>query len=133
VLDRAGERTALVAKELSLDQRLREQCTAHGNEGLGPARTLVMEHVGHDFLAGAALAGDDDAAVASAYHLDEVEDRPHARAVADDDLIDGKLCRCSHDRFTLSGMAYTTCNCSNSLISSRSAISTPMYSVMCAL
>ena len=57
-------------------------------ERLMPPRTLVVQHVGNDFLAGAALAGDDDAAVASAHDFHEIEDRPHPRAVTDDHLID---------------------------------------------
>ena len=67
-----------------------------------PAWALVMQHVGNDFFAGAALACDHHRAVAAAHDLDEVEDRSHARTVADDNLVGAKLCRCSHDRFTVS-------------------------------
>ena len=53
------------------------------------AAARVVQQVGDDFLAGAALAGDDHAAVAAAHHLHEVEDGAHARAVADDDVVEG--------------------------------------------
>ena len=47
-----------------------------------------MQQVGDDFLAGAARASDDDVAVAAADDFDEVEDRAHARALTNDNLID---------------------------------------------
>src|SRR3954466_14966776 len=116
VFNRAGERAALVAEELGLDQIFREQRAAHGDEGLVPAAARVMQQVGDYFLAGAALAGDDHAAVALADDLDEIEDRAHPRAVANDDIVWRKRAWRLH----------TTTSSSNSLISSRSAISTPM-------
>ena len=51
---------------------------------------VVMQQVGDHFLAGAALAGDDHAAVAAADDLGEVEDGPHSRAAADHDVVERK-------------------------------------------
>ena len=87
VLDRAGEGAALVPEQLGLDQVLGKQRAADRDERLVAAAARMVQQVGDDFLARPALAGDDHAAVAAAHHLDEVEDRAHARAVADDDVV----------------------------------------------
>jgi hypothetical protein len=51
------------------------------------ARAGVVNEIGDDFLAGAALAGDEHVALAIGNHANEIEHRPHARAVAHDDRI----------------------------------------------
>src|SRR5262249_23662685 len=116
VLDRAGERPPLVAEELGLDQVLGEERAAHGDERLMAPSARMVQQVRDDFLAGPALAGDDDAAVAAADDLHEVEDGAHPRAVADDHVVGRKRRRGLH----------TSTSSSKSLIASRSAISTPM-------
>src|SRR3954468_16239512 len=86
----------------------------------------LMNQGGGDFLARAAFAGDEDGAVAVANHAQEFEHRPHARALADNHRIHREH-RCGH------GTPQISRSVSNSGISSRRAVSTPMYSVMCAL
>ena len=97
VLDGTGECAAFVAEELRLDQAFGKERAAHGNKWLVAARTLMVQEIGDDFLAGAAFPGDDDAAVAAAHDLDEIEDRAHPRALPDDDLVDRKMDWGSHD------------------------------------
>ena len=58
ILDRAGERAALVAEQLRLDQRFRKQRAADGDEWMVLAAARLVDQRRGDFLAGAALAGD---------------------------------------------------------------------------
>ena len=57
--DRAGERAALVAEELALEQRLGERGAVQLDERLLGARAVLVDGRGDELLAGAALAGDE--------------------------------------------------------------------------
>ena len=59
-LMRAGERTFLVAEQLRLDQRVRDRAAVDGYERLLAAGAQVMDGTGHELLAGAGLALDED-------------------------------------------------------------------------
>ena len=95
-----------------------------GTKGWPPVAGLVNQ-VGDQLLAGAGLAGDEDAAVRVGDHPHVVEHRPHPGAAADDDLVDGK--REAPDS------RHTTTSSSKPGTSSRSACSRPMKSVIDAL
>jgi len=89
------------------------------------AARLMNERRGH-FLAGAALARHEDGAVAVPDDAQELEHRAHPCAASDDNRV--------HGRETGSGRGHghpqRSRRVSNSGISSRSAVSTPRYSVM---
>ena len=63
VLVGAGEAALDVAEHLALDQLLGNRRAVDLHEGLGRARTHGVERARHQFLAGAALAVDQDAPV----------------------------------------------------------------------
>ena len=56
--DGAGEGAALVAEQLALDQLAAERGAVHLDQRLAAARAAVVQRVGHQLLAGAALAAD---------------------------------------------------------------------------
>ena len=60
----AGEGSAFVPEEFGFHQVCRQGAAAHRNEGVIPARGKVVAGAGHQFLAGAALAGDQDGGLA---------------------------------------------------------------------
>ena len=53
----AGERAALVAEQLALEQRLGQRRAGDVHERLRGAVAVVVQHLGREILAGAALAG----------------------------------------------------------------------------
>ena len=55
---RAGERSALVAEELRLEQIFRNRCRIDRHERPACARTVAMERARHQLLPGAGLAGN---------------------------------------------------------------------------
>jgi hypothetical protein len=74
----AGERAGLVAEQLRLDQSLRQSGAVHHHQRPVPARGKVVEALGDQLLAGAALADDEDRPVERrrpARPLDRVEER----------------------------------------------------------
>src|SRR5262249_42003221 len=84
---RAGEGAALVAEELAEQQRLDERRAVDLHEGLVAPRRAVVDRVGDELLAGAALAADEHEAVA---RRDAIDERQHAvdrGAVPDDGRI----------------------------------------------
>ena len=58
-----------------------------GTNGRAAARAATGESAGDGFLAGPGLADDEHVALAVGDDADEVEDRPHPRAVPDDDRV----------------------------------------------
>ena len=81
---RAGERPALVAEQLGLDQGLGQRRAVDPNERLPRPRRVVMQRVGDQLLAGAALAPDHDGGI-GAHDLRHLVVHPaHRPAVADD-------------------------------------------------
>ena len=61
-----------------------------GRNGRSRRDAVAMDGPGDQFLAGAALAGDEDAGVARRHQGDALEDRLHGRAAADDLLGAGR-------------------------------------------
>ena len=86
VLHRAGEGALLVAEEFGFEQVLGQRRAVDGHEGLVLPRGIEMQRAGDEFLAGAALALDQDGAVGIGDLGDEVVDLLHLRARADDVL-----------------------------------------------
>ncbi|OPZ05947.1 MAG: hypothetical protein BWZ08_02381 [candidate division BRC1 bacterium ADurb.BinA292] len=82
--DGAGEGPLLVAEEFAFEDRLGEGGAVDLDEGLVGAEAVVVDRVGDQFLAGAALAADQDGGVALADLGDEVVDVLHDVGVADD-------------------------------------------------
>ena len=82
----AGERALDVAEELALEQGLGNGAAVDGHEGpVGPVAALV-DGLGDEFLAGAALAVDQDRGRGGGDLVHHLVDRAHARALADDVL-----------------------------------------------
>ncbi len=81
---RAGERPALVAEQLRLDQRLRQRGAADLDEGLLGARRVVVDRVRDHLLAGAGLAADQHRRGRAGDLRDLLVDLLNRRAVADD-------------------------------------------------
>src|ERR1700722_18345460 len=72
-----GKSTLFVAEELAFNQRLRQRCAIHGDEGARCTRAQLMDRTGNQFLAGPALAGDQDGGGAGRNLLDERKNLPH--------------------------------------------------------
>src|SRR6185295_1902845 len=83
-LKRAGEGAALVTEQLRLDQGLGDGGRVDGHERLLPPGTLAMDGTGDQFLAGAALARDEDRRIGARHLGDELEEPPHLRRLTDD-------------------------------------------------
>ena len=79
VFVRAGEDALAVAEQLALDQLLRNGGAVHLDEGLFGAQALGVDGVGHQLLARAALAVDQDAAVGGGHQRDLLAQRLHRR------------------------------------------------------
>ena len=82
-LQRAGERAFFVAEDFAFDQRLRNRGAVDGDERLRLARAERVNGARDQFLAGAALAGDQDGGGAGRDHLDQAKDFLHALGGAD--------------------------------------------------
>jgi len=82
-LVRPGEGALLVAEQLALDERLGNRRAVERDERAGPARRVVVDRLGDELLADAALPEDEDGA-ASRRHLDDLPaDALHPRRAAD--------------------------------------------------
>ena len=84
LLLRAGERAALVAEQLGLEQVLRHRRGVDGDEGLCGARTMPVQRPGDKLLAGAGLAGDQHRDARLGKAADGAENLLHRRRVAED-------------------------------------------------
>ena len=83
--DRARERALLVAEELALEERLGERRAVELHEGrLSLRGAVLVDRLRDELLARPALAGDEHARLGRRDLLDDVEDRLHCRARADD-------------------------------------------------
>ena len=71
-----------MAEDLALDERLGNGRTVDRDEGLRPARAEIVQCARHQFLAGAALAGDEHRHIGGSNLFDEREDLPHLRGAA---------------------------------------------------
>jgi hypothetical protein len=79
-----GEHSACVPEQLALDQVRLEGGQMLGQKRPITARVVTMDGSGDQFLAGAALAGDEHASVARGHQGDALEHHLHDRAAADD-------------------------------------------------
>src|SRR6266404_4857210 len=80
----AGESSLHVTEQFRLQQSLWERTAVNGDEGsLGP-NAILMNGAGHQFFAGPALSGDENAARLRSNGLNHVEDGAHVRALPDD-------------------------------------------------
>ena len=100
-LDGAGEGAFLVAEELALDQRLGNGRAVDGDKGLAAAGAEVVQGAGDEFLAGAALAGDEHRNVAGGDTLDQREDLLHLRRRADQGAEDAGFAELAAGDFEL--------------------------------
>ena len=80
----AGEGTALVAEEFAFEQCLGEGGAVDGQERAIAAAAVVIDGPRHEFLAGTALAEDQDHRVLRGDPTDGLVDLLHGRGVADD-------------------------------------------------
>ena len=82
-IDGAGEGALLVAEEFALEQLARDRRRVHRDEGARRARRRLVDRARHQFLAGAALAGDQHRDVARGHASDRLEDLEDRAAAAD--------------------------------------------------
>ncbi len=80
---RAGERPLLVAEQLGGDQGRRHRRAIERDIRTLRAHRALVDRAGHQFLAGAALAGDQHRHITGGEAAHLVEDFEHRRAVAD--------------------------------------------------
>ena len=73
-----------MAEELALEQRLWDGAAIDGDEGLGMARAVRVDGLGHQLLAGAALALAENGGVRLGHALDDREDLAHLGRGAQD-------------------------------------------------
>ena len=86
----AGESSLHVTEQFRLQESLWERAAVNGDEGsLGPNAVLV-NGAGHQFFAGPALPGDENAARLRRNGLNHVEDSAHVRTLSDDVVEPGK-------------------------------------------
>ena len=84
--DRARERAAHVTEQLGLEQRLGNRAAVERDEPLGAAGAVVMNRARDDFLAGAGLAGHENRARRRRDGFEQLKERAHRRAAADEPL-----------------------------------------------
>src|SRR5262249_54175582 len=72
VAERSSERTAHVAEELALEQRLGERSAIDGDERTGAARAVLVDRARDHLLPGAALAEDQHRAAARRHSRDRL-------------------------------------------------------------
>ncbi len=81
---RVGERPLLVAEQLAFDQGFGKGGAIQGNEGTVPPGAVVVERLGHQFLAGSAFAGDQHRGAAVGHLFDLSVDLLHRPALSDE-------------------------------------------------
>jgi len=85
-LDGAGEGALLVAEQLAFEQRLGQRGAVDAHQGPAAAGGVLVDRLGHQLFAGAGLAGDEHRRVAAGHAADELVNRLHRGAAADDAL-----------------------------------------------
>ena len=80
----AGEAAFAVAEQLAFDEVFGDGGAVHLDEGLGGALADGVDGVGDQFLAGAAFAEDQHAAVGAGHQGELLAQRLHGNAFADD-------------------------------------------------
>src|SRR5205814_884140 len=86
VRDGIGERAALVAEELALEQILRDGAAVHGDERAAAPARPAMDGARDELFADAALARDERGRLVVRDLRDRLEDRLHRRALRQDVL-----------------------------------------------
>ena len=81
--DRAGEGAFDVAEHLAFHQLPRDRAAIDRDERAVAARAQLVDRLGAELLAGAALAGDEDGGAARGGALDDVVDGAHRQRGAD--------------------------------------------------
>ena len=71
-------------EELALDQLAWDRGHVDGDEGTVPALAVVVQRTGHQFFAGARLAGDHDLQVGTHEAGEDTVDVLHRRRAADE-------------------------------------------------
>ena len=84
VLGRSGEGAADVAEDLALHQVARDRAAVDRDERPAGRSGMLMDGLGADFLAGAALAGDEDRRARGRHAPDLLVDGAHCRRSADE-------------------------------------------------
>ena len=84
VFQRAGEAALAMAEQLAFDQLFGNRRAVHFDEGLAGARAGGVNRVRDQFLAGAALAENQHAAVGGGHQRQLLAQRFHRHALADD-------------------------------------------------
>src|ERR1019366_6870181 len=79
---RAGKRALLVAEEFALQKRLGQSAAMNDYQRMKPSWAGLMDGARHQFLAGAALSGDEHGRVGGTYGFNGVEDLAHGAALA---------------------------------------------------
>src|SRR5262249_53334119 len=87
----AGEGAAAVAEELAFDEVAGDGGAVEGDEGLVGAGGVGMNGAGDDFLAGAALAGDEDVDGRAGDALGEGPDSAHVAGEPGGVVFEGEL------------------------------------------
>ena len=81
--DGAGERAAHVPEQLRFEQRLGQRAAVDGDEALVAPRAVVVNGAGHQLLAGAGLAADQDRARRRGDRAEQLEQLAHHAALSD--------------------------------------------------
>ena len=84
VAERAGERAFHVAEEFALEERLGHRGAIDLDHRPVAARAALVDGAGHEFLAGAAFAGDEHGGIGGGDEFDLPEHFSQRRAFADD-------------------------------------------------
>ena len=79
---RSGERPSHVTEEFGLQQARRQSATVYREKWLGCTPAALVDSPGHEFLARAGLAHDEDGAPGRRHAIDEVEDPTHGLRAA---------------------------------------------------
>jgi hypothetical protein len=87
---RAGEGAALVAEHLGLEQLMRNLRAVDGDESAAAPPRQAMNRPRDDFLAGAALAGDQHRRVACGHAIDQCAKFDYRGVFADEAVFDGR-------------------------------------------
>src|SRR5512134_2407148 len=90
VCDRPGERPLDVAEQLGFEEGFGERRAIDLDERLIAPRGKIVDRPGENALSRSALARDEDRGIGILHHVDQVEDLPDARSLADD-VAKGKL------------------------------------------
>ena len=83
VVGGASERPLLVSEKLAFHQRFGNAAAVDDHKGIVAAAAFLVHGAGHQLLAGAALAGDQNVGAGGCHLADHLVDVEHGRAVAD--------------------------------------------------